>query len=106
MKSIKNILWTILGINHIISKLNRIDHEIIDLKKYQHQNYKEIMEELNNLNQAIATLQGTVDEAITVLNTPHPTNTAVQAAADAVNAQSARLKAALAPATPVTPPTE
>jgi hypothetical protein len=34
------------------------------------------------------------DTAVTVLNTPHPTEEALQAAADLVNSQAARLEAA------------
>jgi len=34
------------------------------------------------------------DTAVTVLNTPHPSEEAIQAAADLVNAQATRLEAA------------
>lgn len=56
---------------------------------------------LENLTAAVTKLQASVDAAVTVINTPHPTDAQVQAAADAVNAQSDRLDAAV---TPVPPP--
>lgn len=59
-----------------------------------------IMSALENLTQAITDLQTSVDAAVTVINTPHPTDAQVQTAADAVQAQSARLNAAVNPTPP------
>jgi hypothetical protein len=39
-------------------------------------------------------LTAATDSAVTVLNTPHPSEEAIQAAADLVNAQATRLEAA------------
>jgi hypothetical protein len=58
---------------------------------------------LDNLTAAVTRLQASVDSAVTVLNTPHPTDAQVQMAADAVNAQSDRLDAATT-TPPVAPP--
>lgn len=69
------------------------DHDLIETLKL-------IMSALENLTQAIVDLQTSVDAAVTVINTPHPTDAQVQTAADAVNAQSARLNAAVSPPAP------
>ena len=53
-----------------------------------------IMSSLTNLQEAITRLSSITDEAVKVLNTPHPTEEAIQAAADLVNAQADRLQAA------------
>ena len=53
-----------------------------------------IMSSLTNLQEAINRLSSITDEAVKVLNTPHPTEEAIQAAADLVNAQADRLLAA------------
>lgn len=53
-----------------------------------------IMSSLTNLQEAITRLSSITDEAVKVLNTPHPTEEAIQAAADLVNAQADRLEAA------------
>lgn len=52
---------------------------------------------LENLTAAIAGLSKSVDAAVTVINTPHPTDAQVQAAADAINSQSTRLDDAVTP---------
>jgi hypothetical protein len=62
---------------------------------------KIIVSALENLTAAITKLQGSVDGAVTVINTPHPTDAQVQTAADAVIAQSTRLDVAVTP--PVVP---
>jgi len=62
--------------------------------KVQNERLNEIMSAINNLQDAIARLSTATDAAVTVLNTPHPTEEALQAAADLVNAQAARLEAA------------
>lgn len=69
---------------------------------------------LDNANQALADLTTEVDATVTFLGTPHPTDAQVQAVADGVNSQTARLTAArtaaagapaAAPATPTPPAT-
>lgn len=59
---------------------------------------KEMASAIENLSASVAALAAAVDSAVTVINTPHATDAQVQAAADAVNAQAARLSAATTPA--------
>jgi hypothetical protein len=49
---------------------------------------------LTNLQEALNRLTTATDTAVTVLNTPHPSEEAIQAAADLVNAQATRLESA------------
>lgn len=63
-----------------------------------------LMSALENLTAAITRLQASVDAAVTDILTPHPTDAQVQTAADAVNAQSDRLDAAVNPPPPPPPP--
>jgi hypothetical protein len=58
---------------------------------------KIIVSALENLTAAVTKLQGSVDAAVTVINTPHATDAQVQTAADAVTAQSTRLDVAVTP---------
>ena len=58
------------------------------------ENQKIIMAAIDNLNEALQRLAKATDTAVTVLNTPHPTEEAIQAAADLIHAQSQRLEAA------------
>jgi cell division protein ZapA (FtsZ GTPase activity inhibitor) len=67
---------------------------ILENQKIQTERLTIIMSALNNLQDALARLSHATDTAVTVLNTPHPTEEALQAAADLVNAQAARLEAA------------
>ena len=67
---------------------------ILENQKIQIERLNIIMSALNNLQDALARLSHATDTAVTVLNTPHPTEEALQAAADLVNAQAARLEAA------------
>jgi hypothetical protein len=67
---------------------------VLDSNKQQTERLKEIMSAINNLHDALARLSSATDSAVTVLNTPHPSEEAIQAAADLVNAQAARLEAA------------
>ena len=62
---------------------------------------KKIMTAIENLTAAVTKLQSSVDAAVATINTPHPTDAAVQSAADSVNAQAARLDAAVNPPAPV-----
>jgi cell division protein ZapA (FtsZ GTPase activity inhibitor) len=67
---------------------------VLDSNKQQTERLKEIMSAINNLHDALARLSSATDSAVTVLNTPHPSEEAIQAAADLVNAQATRLESA------------
>ena len=67
---------------------------VLDSNKQQIERLNEIMAAINNLQDALTRLSAATDSAVTVLNTPHPSEEAIQAAADLVNAQAARLEAA------------
>ena len=67
---------------------------VLESNKQQIERLNNIMSALNNLQDALNRLTTATDTAVTVLNTPHPTEEALQAAADLVNAQAARLEAA------------
>jgi hypothetical protein len=67
---------------------------VLDSNKQQTERLKEIMSAINNLHDALARLSSATDSAVTVLNTPHPSEEAIQAAADLVNSQASRLEAA------------
>ena len=74
------------------------------IQKHQTQIIKN-MAALDTLLANVTALTATVDEVVTVLNTPHPTEVQVEAAADAVASQIERLHTALgvksvAPAAP------
>lgn len=66
---------------------------------------KHMASALENLTAATTRLANSVDAAVTVINTPHPTDAQVQTAADMVNAQSDRLDAAVTPPPPPPAPT-
>jgi hypothetical protein len=72
-----------------------------DLKKLEHK----IMAAIDNLNGAVTALTTAVDAAVTDINTATPTDTAIQAAADTITAQTARLNAAVNPPAPAPAPT-
>ena len=67
---------------------------VLDSNKNQIERYNNIMSALTNLQEALNRLTTATDTAVTVLNTPHPSEEAIQAAADLVNAQATRLEAA------------
>lgn len=67
---------------------------VLDSNKQQIERYNNIMSALTNLQEALNRLTTATDTAVTVLNTPHPSEEAIQAAADLVNSQAARLEAA------------
>jgi hypothetical protein len=67
---------------------------VLDSNKQQTERLNKIMSAINNLQDALARLSSATDSAVTVLNTPHPSEEAIQAAADLVNSQAARLEAA------------
>ena len=67
---------------------------VLDSNKQQIERLNEIMAAINNLQDALARLSAATDSAVTVLNTPHPSEEAIQAAADLVNAQATRLESA------------
>jgi len=87
-------------------ELARLLRAVAQNQEEQLKNQRKIMSALDSLNAAVTRLQASVDAAVTVLNTPHPTDAAVQAAADAVNAQSDRLDNAVNPPAPVPPPSQ
>jgi hypothetical protein len=60
---------------------------------------------LENLTASTTRLTASVDAAVTVINTPHPTDAQVQTAADLINAQSDRLDGAVNPPAPAPTPT-
>jgi hypothetical protein len=68
--------------------------EILEKQSSLQKQIDHIMSSLTNLQEAITRLSSITDEAVKVLNTPHPTEEAIQAAADLVNAQADRLLAA------------
>jgi hypothetical protein len=67
---------------------------VLDSNKNQIERYNNIMSALINLQDALNRLATATDTAVTVLNTPHPSEEAIQAAADLVNAQATRLESA------------
>lgn len=67
---------------------------VLESNKQQIERLNNIMSALTNLQDALNRLTTATDTAVTVLNTPHPTEEALQAAADLVNSQAARLEAA------------
>jgi len=68
--------------------------EVLENQASLQQQINKIMSSLTNLQEAITRLSSITDEAVKVLNTPHPTEEAIQAAADVINAQADRLHAA------------
>jgi len=68
--------------------------EVLENQVSLQQQINKIMSSLTNLQEAITRLSSITDEAVKVLNTPHPTEEAIQAAADVINAQADRLQAA------------
>lgn len=97
--------WVIRRIERI---LGIYPHEIgrleIEIKKQQEQ-LTEIMTALEQLQYAVADLTTVVDQAVTDINTPHPSDAQIQAATDLIEGQVTRLNIALgniAP-TPVDP---
>ena len=73
---------------------NEQKREILERQSSLQKQIHHIMSSLTNLQEAITRLSSITDEAVKVLNTPHPTEEAIQAAADLVNAQADRLLAA------------
>ena len=73
---------------------NKQIQEILEKQASLQKEINNIMSSLTNLQEAITRLSSITDEAVKVLNTPHPTEEAIQAAADLVNAQADRLQAA------------
>ena len=73
---------------------NEQTKEVLEKQESLQKQLDYIMSSLTNLQEAITRLSSITDEAVKVLNTPHPTEEAIQAAADLVNAQADRLQAA------------
>jgi hypothetical protein len=88
----------------LLANLLALEH-IENRNEERHTDIKLMASALENLTAAVATLTTSVDNAVKVLATPHPTDAQVQSAADAVNAQSARLDVAdgVTPPTPLPP---
>jgi hypothetical protein len=63
------------------------------------------MAAIDNLNAAVTALTTAVDAAVTDINTATPTDTAIQAAADTITAQTTRLNQAVTPPAPAPTPT-
>jgi len=73
---------------------NEQTKEILEKQASLQKQLDYIMASLTNLQDAITRLSSITDQAVKVLNTPHPTEEAIQAAADVINAQADRLQAA------------
>jgi len=73
---------------------NKQIKEIADKQASLQKQIEHIMSSLTNLQEAVTRLSSITDQAVKVLNTPHPTEEAIQAAADVINAQADRLQAA------------
>jgi len=73
---------------------NKQIKEIADKQASLQKQIEHIMSSLTNLQEAVTRLSSITDQAVKVLNTPHPTEEAIQAAADLINAQADRLQAA------------
>ena len=73
---------------------NKQIKEIADKQASLQKQIEHIMSSLTNLQDAITRLSSITDQAVKVLNTPHPTEEAIQAAVDVINAQADRLQAA------------
>ena len=73
---------------------NKQIKDIEDKQASLQKQIEHIMSSLTNLQEAVTRLASITDEAVKVLNTPHPTEEAIQAAADLINAQADRLQAA------------
>ena len=73
---------------------NKQIKEIADKQASLQKQIEYIMSSLTNLQDAVTRLASITDEAVKVLNTPHPTEEAIQAAVDVINAQADRLQAA------------
>ena len=73
---------------------NKQIKEIADKQASLQKQIEHIMSSLTNLQEAVTRLASITDEAVKVLNTPHPTEEAIQAAANLINAQADRLQAA------------
>ena len=92
-----NIKMMKIFLKALKSTFSSEDEQMKELLEKQSSLQKEniyIMSSLTNLQEAITRLSSITDEAVKVLNTPHPTEEAIQAAADLVNAQADRLQAA------------
>jgi len=90
------------------SRVNELESEmklIVELIQKQQTQIIKNMAALDTLLANVTALTATVDEVVTVLNTPHPTEVQVESVADAVASQIERLHTALgvkavAPAAP------
>jgi chromosome segregation ATPase len=100
---LRRILSKWLQIERDRQHIQHLKIEILDMKRevsFLTNQLEKNMAALDNLSKAVADLQNVVDTTVTTLNTPHPTEAQVQSAAEAVQAQIARLQAALPAAEP------
>jgi len=88
---LKNFAITVISLINLDS--SKLD-VIVNQNKQIIERLDKNMSALSNLQDSINRLSTAVDNAVTVLNTPHPSESAIQAAADLVNAQAARLESA------------
>lgn len=90
-------------LEEIVSKVKDHHERLEELRHIKHDLHK-VMSALENFTAALNRITASVDAAVTVMNTPHPTDAQVQAGADALNAQSDRLDAASGNTPPVVAP--
>jgi hypothetical protein len=90
---IKKFINYLKGLSNLFDN-NESDCEWLE-KEQLNIKLRNIMTALESLQASVTSLTTTVDGVVTVLNTPHPTESQVQAAADAINAQIARLNTAV-----------
>jgi len=86
-----------MSLNYKIKQFFAIPHKLDIAIQQQHiiiERLNKTMSALNNLQDALTRLASATDSAVTVLNTPHPSEESIQAAADLVNAQAVRLETA------------
>ena len=86
-----------MSLNYKIKQFLAMQHKLdvaIEQQNIIIERLNKTMSAINNLQDALNRLASATDSAVTVLNTPHPSETSIQAAADLVNAQSVRLETA------------
>lgn len=84
----------------ISQSLARLEIEVKQIRNER----LDIMAAIDSLSGAVTKLTAAVDRAVSEITTPHPTETAVQQAADTLNAQADRLDVAVGSAQGTTPP--
>lgn len=102
-KTIKNLFRGDDDVGWLQESNHRMLHITVEQNKQIMERLNKIMSALANLQEAINRLANATDVAVTELNTPHPSEEAIQAAADLVNAQATRLETAAGVVTPTAP---